>query len=134
ALATYLDNGDLSALLRQAPWGLDQLALQRLTRMDAQTILSRHRIGNDAKLLWISPQATHESERILIDADAWKALQDQVLKTLQEFHERHPDEPGVYLARLHRMSQPTLSASLWNALATYLLEQELLVRNGPWVH
>ncbi len=134
ALAQFLDTRDLQTLLRHAPWGLSETVLMRLTRNTRpQALVEGDTLQSDAPLLWVSDSAA-SSEPILIHKTVWQTLASIAVQTMERFHEQQPDEPGVDMARLRRMSAPTMPDSLWNALCGHLLADGALQRHGPWVH
>ncbi|WP_397474589.1 SelB C-terminal domain-containing protein [Pusillimonas sp.] len=127
AVAELKHGSGLGHVLKEAPYGLDELRLMRLVGRSPQ----------DSELpdgaLWV--QARGEGAiRTLILKDHWDALARMVEQALENFHERWPDEPGLDAARLRRVALPTLPEALWPALRDELVADKRLVRNGPWLH
>jgi selenocysteine-specific elongation factor len=69
-----------------------------------------------------------------VAAAHWQALRARALETLEAFHAREPDEPGVDSARLRRMAVPTLPDALWRALVEDLIHAKEIAREGSWLH
>ncbi|MDK7178998.1 DNA/RNA-binding winged helix domain-containing protein, partial [Micrococcus luteus] len=53
---------------------------------------------------------------------------------LAAFHEQAPDEVGVELLRMRRMSLPKVSDGLWQLLVRSLLEQGRIARTRSLLH
>ncbi|MBD1228408.1 selenocysteine-specific translation elongation factor [Xenorhabdus griffiniae] len=60
--------------------------------------------------------------------------EQKLLQTVEEYHEKHPDQLGVGKARLKRMALPTLDDMLAYKLINRLLEQEVLKQTHGWLH
>lgn len=60
--------------------------------------------------------------------------EQKLLQTIEEYHEKHPDQLGVGKARLKRMALPTLDDMLAYKLINRLLEQEVLKQTHGWLH
>ncbi|MCX5591237.1 selenocysteine-specific translation elongation factor [Alcaligenes endophyticus] len=123
----WLNLGELQPLLEQAPYGLDNTALQRLLGGTTDT--------------WTPPDATvwlaSESKQVgpwLFTAKRLEHVQQTVLATLQQFHALTPEEPGVNSSRLRRMSAPAMPLAQWQALVLHLLRTNQLVQQGNWLH
>lgn len=119
--------GGLADLLRRAPWGLDEHQVLRLMRQAPDGI------APPEGALWVSARGS-VAPRQLIGQSHWNALLAQALQTMESFHQRWPDEPGIDMARLRRMALPALPEPLWVALCDHLLDTGQLARNGPWLH
>lgn len=117
----------LDAVLREAPYGLDELRLMRLAGRSPQ----ENELPPDAS--WVQAR-TAGAPRTLILQSHWKALGEAVEKALDDFHQRWPDEPGLDAARLRRVALPTLPETLWSALRDDLAARKRVLRNGPWLH
>lgn len=132
ALAHYLSDKRpadqrLSPLLSQAPHGISEPDLRRLIDEEVEQLL----IPDTA--MWIKP-ATNKQPAVLMDKMRWEALLSQIESTLEQAHQRYPDEPGMGADRLRRMTAHTLPLSLWqNALQT-LVQTQRLQRQGAWYH
>ncbi len=112
----------IGPLLQQAPAGIALAALQRYCRREAAQI----DLPADARRI-----ATRE-DTVIILTSHWQALREQVIRSLHDWHERRPDEPGVDSGRLQRSTLPALSTSLWNALLQDLFDDGALQRVGAW--
>jgi selenocysteine-specific elongation factor len=140
AVAAMLAGSGLSALLAQAPYGLSENMLMRLTGRavepssaeygDLSATKGDDRADNEADMLWVAsrPAAT------LISRSTWNALADKAVLAMEAFHLSYADEPGADSMRLKRMAAPTMPEALWLALRDQLLQQKRLARNGPWLH
>ena len=128
ALDTMLATGDPAGLLSHAMHGISLSQLQKLTgrALDGQPLAHTQRI------------AQTDGDALLIDSNRWEHLQQQVLQTLERFHSKYPDEPGINAARLRRMAWPGLVHSqhdkLWRALVEQLLHQQHIASSGAWLH
>lgn len=127
AVAVLQADDGLSALLQQAPHGLDEHEVMRLLRrpLDSSSL--------PQNALWVSASGSQTASRLILQSH-WDALADHALHVLGTFHERWPDEAGVDTTRLRRMAWPTLPDALWLALRDTLLSDGRLARNGPWLH
>ncbi|NYT22600.1 selenocysteine-specific translation elongation factor [Alcaligenaceae bacterium] len=121
--ALQIEDG-LTALLEQAPHGLDEHQLMRLLRRPPDETTPPE------GALWVG---SHAPRRMILQTH-WDTLASHALRTLASFHERWPDEAGLDTARLRRMAWPTLPQPLWLALRDSLLDEGRLARNGPWLH
>jgi selenocysteine-specific elongation factor len=126
-IADMLRGGRLQNVLKQAPWGLDENTVLRLTR----STLAMDPAPEGAQ--WVGTGAG-QLGRILILRSRWEELMGQALRTLDAFHQRWQDEPGLDVARLRRMALPTAPEPVWLALRDALLDSGRLQRNGPWLH
>ncbi|KWI96187.1 translation elongation factor [Burkholderia ubonensis] len=128
ALAAWLDEGRLDALLAQAPLGLPRATLTHLTGFapDALTL------PDDA--LAIGQHGPAANDGCVIAREHWRALQAKTLDTLRAYHERVPDEQGLDAARLRRMAAPLVDDVLWRALVDALVDGGEAARSGPWLH
>ncbi|AQS50429.1 selenocysteine-specific translation elongation factor [Paenalcaligenes hominis] len=125
AVEMYLDGKGIAPLLRQAPYGLDQSFLHRLTATEPT------QLELPAESLWVrAPRSS--TAQVLIHNNAWEQLLARIETVLAETHERYPDEPGVEAARLRRMVAPRAPDSLWFGALHELLQRQRLALNGPW--
>ncbi|MCD2511754.1 selenocysteine-specific translation elongation factor [Comamonas endophytica] len=128
ALQTLVGTGRAEQLLARSPQGLPLSQLVRLSgrRWDAQDL--------PADCL----QLPLAGDTLLLPAARWQQLRAQVLATLAQFHEKHPDEPGLNAARLRRMAWPGLVQgthdALWRALIDGLLRDAQIAASGAWLH
>lgn len=126
-VSAFLNGAGLEVLLKQAPYGLSEKTLLRLSGKPLSKlqkpdgVLELTPIGAQAQKIWIL-----ESH--------WQALAQQVISRLGEFHEQSPDEVGVEILRMRRMALPKLSDVLWQLLVRYLLEQGLIARTRSLLH
>lgn len=128
-IESYLAGRGIDSLLHQAPYGLEQLFLQRLTQSggNLQSLLV---LADTA--LWV--QAPRMQAQVLIHRNAWEHLLTRIETVLAEAHERYPDEPGIEAARLRRMVAPRCSDALWLAALDELMQRQRMALNGPWYH
>ncbi len=128
ALGSLITTGSPAALVHHANHGISLSQLQRLSgrALDSLALPGTQRI----------PQP--DGDAVLIDAERWQRLQQQVLDTLARFHEKYPDEPGINAARLRRMAWPGLihpqHDKLWRALLDEMLAAQQLTNSGAWLH
>ncbi|NYT59955.1 selenocysteine-specific translation elongation factor [Alcaligenaceae bacterium] len=127
AISEQHSGGTLQDLLQQAPWGLDELHVLRLTGRTPE------HLELPAAALWVATRGGQASRSLILQSH-WNALLDQALQTLAAFHERWPDEAGTDMARLRRMALPALPEPIWLAVCDHLISTGRLARNGPWLH
>lgn len=123
---SYLDGKGLEPLLRQAPYGLDELFLHRLTQTDKSNLVTPD------SAIWVKSQRVNI--QVLIHKNAWEHLLARIETVLSEAHERYPDEPGVEAARLRRMVAPRSSDTVWLAALNEVIQRKRVALNGPWYH
>ncbi|HHT8931158.1 TPA: SelB C-terminal domain-containing protein, partial [Burkholderia cenocepacia] len=128
ALAAWLDEGRLDALLAQAPLGMPRATLTHLTGFAPDALA----LPDDA--LAIGQRDAASNEGAVISQAHWRALQVRAVDTLRAYHERMPDEQGLDAARLRRMAAPLVGDALWRALVEALVAGGEVVRSGPWLH
>ena len=124
ALERMIAGEGLAPLLAEAPYGIKQSDLVRLT-------------GQSPEQLTLPAHATTVEgtrERYVFLLPAWRALGDRAVAALREFHALSPDEPGPDIGRLRRISLPQLPHDLWRALIVKLAHDGSIVRSDPWVH
>jgi selenocysteine-specific elongation factor len=114
----------LAPLLTQAPYGIKQSDLIRLTGQSPERMI----LPPDA----ITVDGTRDRHILL--SSAWHALRTRALEALREFHTASPDEPGPDIGRLRRISLPQLPHDLWRALIVELARDGSIVRSDPWIH
>jgi len=131
AVAAVLAGQGLAPVLRQAPTGLDERALERLMGLPAAVLVDAVEIPAEAR--WIATRG-QQGARTLILSGHWDALRDRAVAALDAFHEHAPDEPGPDAARLRRIAAPQVPEPLWQAVVDRLLADGLACRNGPWLH
>lgn len=127
AVADYLDRGDLSRLLQQAPYGMDHLHLQRLMQQDpSHTALPE-------QIVRLTP-ASNKHLPVVIHQEIWQRLLSRIEAMMEQAHQRYPDEPGIDAARLRRMTDTAMPLSLWQCALQALTEQQRLALKGAWYH
>jgi selenocysteine-specific elongation factor len=124
ALERMIAGEGLAPLLAQAPYGVKQSDLVRLTGQSPEQII----LPPDAMTV------DGARERYILLSSAWHALRSQALEALREFHAASPDEPGPDIGRLRRISLPQLPHDLWRPLIVELAHDGSIVRSDPWVH
>lgn len=129
AMEQLVKHGDFAPLIAQAPHGI---ALSQLIR------LSGLPLNHNAPLRHTVILPITNGDALAVDEDRWRLLQEQTLQTLQRFHEKSPDEPGVNAARLRRLALPGLQQAAHDALYQTLIEsllvQQRLSSSGAWLH
>lgn len=123
----FLNGAGLEVVLRQAPYGLSEKTLLRLT---GKTL---NKLEKPAGVLELVPSGA-QAQKTWILEDHWQALGQQVVSRLAEFHEQSPDEVGVEILRMRRMALPKISDVLWQLLVRYLLEQGAIARTRSLLH
>ncbi len=63
-----------------------------------------------------------------------RTIQDAVWQCLANFHQEQPDEPGLAIERLRRMSCPALRPNLFRAWVMHGLQDGRLALTGSFVH
>jgi selenocysteine-specific elongation factor len=124
ALERMITGEGLAPLLAEAPYGVKQSDLIRLT-------------GQPPERLALPDGVTRVDgtrERYVLLSSAWHALQDQAVRALRKFHVESPDEPGPDVGRLRRIALPQLADELWRALIAELISERTLLRSGPWLY
>jgi len=125
ALAAYLDNGDVGALLARSPFGLRASALVRLSQLPAtEMVTPPHTVtvalaGGD--LLLIAPAEV-------------AALEQRIVAALADFHARSPDDAGPELWRLKRIVATEIEDRLWSRLIDTLLADGRIRQRGRSLH
>lgn len=128
ALAAWLDEGRLDALLDEAPLGIARATLMHLTGLPAQAW------ALPADAVSVAAPGKHADEARVLARGHWDALRTRVLDALAAFHQRSPDEQGPDVARLRRIAAPLADDALWRALTDALIAEGAIVRSGPWLH
>ncbi len=128
ALLAALDGPDtrtrFADVLQQATAGVDLDALGR-----SWGVVDVERLIHD-----VEHRRVRQSGVDLAFAPAhWMRLADSVVAAVDAFHARNPDEPGVDLARLARMSFPRVEAAVVQATADALVRAGRLARQGAWL-
>ena len=128
ALEQLVATASPAALIAQAPHGLP---LSQLTRLTGRA-LDHAALPGTLRL----PMA--DGDALLLDAARWQPLRARVLDTLERFHAKNPDEPGINAARLRRMALPGLvhnqHDALWAGLVEALLQDGSITASGAWLH
>ena len=129
ALDALIATGQANAVIAQSPYGLPLSQLVRLSSRlwNAQTL--------PADCLQLPLGA---ADTLLLGETRSQQLRSELLATLAQFHQKHPDEPGLNAARLRRMAWPGLVQSahdaLWRSLIDSLLRDQSLALSGAWLH
>ena len=127
ALAQWTRGGPLEGLLAQAPYGLDEATLLRLSGGSQQGLSA------PTNARWHTGSRP-QSQPILLSDARLEALCQHIESVMLQFHERNPDEPGLSNSRLRRMAAPTMPDAIWQLLTEYLLAEQRLARQGAWLH
>ena len=122
ALERMIAGEGLAPLLLEAPHGIKHSELIRLTGRILQ------HLPEDA----ITVDGVR-GQYILLSS-AWRALSEQAVRALQEFHLESPDERGPDVGRLRRIAVPDLPHDLWLSLISALTSDGTILRSGPWVY
>jgi selenocysteine-specific elongation factor len=128
ALLAALDEPDtlarVAGVLRKATAGVDLDALGRSWGVADVELLIRD----------VDHRRVRQSGVDLAFAPAhWTRFADSVVVAVDAFHARHPDEPGVDLARLARMSFARVESAVVQAAADALVQDGRLARQGVWL-
>ncbi|WP_370682450.1 selenocysteine-specific translation elongation factor [Comamonas sp. GB3 AK4-5] len=129
ALEQLVATANPAPLIAQAPHGM---ALSQLVRLTGRALDTASALPALLRL----PMADGDS--LLLDAERWQPLRQRVLETLERFHAKNPDEPGINAARLRRMALPGLvhaqHDALWTGLVQALLQDSSIQASGAWLH
>jgi selenocysteine-specific elongation factor len=124
ALERMIAGEGLAPLLAEAPYGVKQSDLVRLTGQSPEQMT----LPVDAMTV------DGARDRYILLLSAWRALRVQAVDALREFHTASPEEPGPDIGRLRRIALPQLPNDLWRAMIVELARDGTLVRSDPWVH
>lgn len=124
ALERLVAGEGLRPLLQQARHGVPLTTLTRLTGF------APDRVPLPAEALVIEAGP----ERFVFMQQLWLALREQAVSALREFHARAPEEPGPDVGRLRRIALPDLPHPAWRRLVDELVDEHVVMRNGPWLH
>lgn len=69
-----------------------------------------------------------------VGTQALSMMTDQVIQALSDFHKTEPDEPGLAVERLRRISSPHLAIDLFKEFIDYLIANKRLALTGSFVH
>ncbi|HEX5340875.1 MAG TPA: selenocysteine-specific translation elongation factor [Duganella sp.] len=125
ALADFIANGDIAALLARGPLGLRASMLVRLSQLPASEI--------------VAPAGTVEvplqgGDTLLIAQAEMQTLQERILSALADFHARAPDDAGPELWRLKRIVSPDMEDRLWSRLIDTLQAEGVIQQRGRSLH
>lgn len=126
-VSAFLNGAGLEVLLKLAPYGLSEKTLLRLTGK------SLSKLVRPEAVLELVPSGA-QAQKIWILEEQWRALAEQVVNRLAAFHEQSPDEVGVEVLRMRRMTLPKVSDVLWQLLVRYLSDQGLIARTRSLLH
>ncbi|HEX9208475.1 MAG TPA: selenocysteine-specific translation elongation factor [Steroidobacteraceae bacterium] len=124
ALERMLDGAGIAPLLQHARHGMPLAALVHLTGRAPDRVP----LPADALVVDAGP------ERFVFLPAPWRELREHAVNVLREFHARAPDEPGPDAGRLRRIALPDLPHALWRRLVDDLVQEGVVLRNGPWLH
>ncbi|WP_027994430.1 selenocysteine-specific translation elongation factor [Simplicispira psychrophila] len=128
ALEELAQHGNASAVVAQAPHGMAQSQLVRLSG----------RLLPPSDLPQVLQLPLGQGDVLLLDAMRWQLLRTQVLAALERFHRKSADEPGLNAARLRRIALPSLPQgahdALWRGLIDALLQDGNIALSGAWLH
>ncbi len=146
---TVLDP-DAPARYRQTPERLDYLQTQRAEDPVArlQGALRHARFGMDGAewlrcnglLRWPFDPASRcdallvPDRQWLISRERLAEAENAVLRALQDFHAKYPEEIGPDLQRARRLAAPSMPPQLWTQLTDYLREAGRLGRRNGFLH
>jgi selenocysteine-specific elongation factor len=135
---------------RRSPERRERLdALERMIAGDGIEPLLRHaRFGmRMAELVCLTGRASADialppaarvieagADRFVFLPQAWLDLRSRAVSVLRDYHGRAPDEPGPDAGRLRRIASPDMAAGLWRHLVDELVQERVVLRNGPWLH
>ena len=122
--ALTLEDADarLTAALVASPQGVD------LRRWQAAQ-------GGRAPVLAVDVLRAHDSAtNLALAADHAAQAEQQLLDTLAQYHQQHPEELGPDTARLRRLALPRLPEALFRALLARALASGTLAQRGSLVH
>lgn len=123
----FLNGASIEVLLGQAPYGLSEKTLLRLTAKPLE------KLERPVGVLELVPTGL-QAQTTWILASYWQRLAEQVIVRLAEFHEQSPDEVGVEVLRLRRMALPKIPEALWQFLIRHLVDQGELGRTRSLLH
>jgi selenocysteine-specific elongation factor len=125
ALAAFIDNGDVGALLARSPLGLRASTLVRLSQLPAGDIATPpHTVA----------VALGGDDALLIAPAEVAALEARIVDALVQFHARAPDDAGPELWRLKRIVSPDIEDRLWSRLIETLLADGRIEQRGRSLH
>jgi selenocysteine-specific elongation factor len=125
AIQTMLDTGTLDAMFARAPHGLSRALLERLTGMPAAALA----LPSGTRVVELP-----RHDALLVADASWQALDNRLISTLTQYHERSPDELGPDVSRLRRIAAPLVDDVLWRALVDEAAARGAVVKRGPWLH
>jgi len=125
ALAAFVAQGDIAALLAQSPLGLRESLLVRLSLLPANAIT----LPAETRRI-----ALRGGDALLLAPPALLALEQRVLAALAVFHARAPDEAGPELWRLKRIVDAEMEDALWSHLVEGLLARGEVLARGASLH
>jgi selenocysteine-specific elongation factor len=95
-----------------------------LTALECETLLAAHpvKVRQDG------------DTRIVVRADHWNALRDQIVEALGAHHNKHPELLGLNEARVQAAVRPAVAKSLLRHALAELRDAGILARQGTIVH
>jgi selenocysteine-specific elongation factor len=125
-LAALADDNPATALqlaAEQQPAGVDLGAYALNRNLDAATVQAI-----------VAGQKLKRVGNTVFSADRWQALEARLLAALAAEHERAPDMPGVERDRLRRLTLPTLTRPVFDALLAGPLQAGQVAQTHAWLH
>jgi selenocysteine-specific elongation factor len=124
SIGRLLAGEGIEPLLHNAPQGIEMRELVRLSgRAPEQIALPAQARIVDAA-----------GDRFVFIESQWLALCERTVGALRTFHAQQPDEPGIDRGRLRRMTLPTLADPVWRAVIDDLVQRQVVLRSGHWLH
>src|SRR5215471_11587728 len=72
--------------------------------------------------------------KIVLGADHWSALRNQIVEVLNAHHGKHPEFLGLNETRIHTALRPVVAKSLVGSAVMELCEEGILARCGTIIH
>lgn len=127
AVLAFLNGAGVEVLLEQAPYGLSEKSLLRLSGKPL------NKLERPVSVFELLPTGLQAQTTWILESQ-WKNLAEQVVQRLAAFHEETPDEVGVEMLRMRRMALPKMPEPLWQLLIRFLLDQGQLSRTRSLLH
>ena len=114
-------------MLAASPRGFDLDAFAQscnLTAPECEALVAAHPV-----------KVCHDDNtRIILDADHWNALRNDIVEVVKAHHSKHPELLGLNETRVHAALRPLVAGSLLRAAIAELCEAGILVRSGFIIH
>jgi len=140
AMETLVAEGDARTLLAVAPAGLTRSSLARVLGRwpepgwagDGALVFA---LGKRSSSGGKTAAADTAGDMLWLAPAVWAAARARIAGTLERYHARAPDEPGLNNACLQRMAYPApIGEPIWQAWIDRLLSDGTLERTGHWLH